>query len=218
MENTVLTENAYKYILDKILSGSIKPGQRIREDQIAAEIRTSRTPVREAMNQLCQKGFITYVKRKGLYCIQLNHSELEGLIDLRESLEEFMYIQCAKRASQDEMKSLNDDILRFDSLTDKEKRHAELDIAFHIHVAECTHNDYLVKYITEIETLLLIVRNNLQSNFKQKDIIEFSWKLHQKIVDAMKRKDVSLIKELNHEHVQLMRETQLTSDVNKTCI
>ena len=64
--NTVLTENAYNYILNQILDGQIKPGERIREDVIAEQMGTSRTPVREAVNQLRQNGFINYVKRKGI--------------------------------------------------------------------------------------------------------------------------------------------------------
>ena len=55
--NTVLAENAYNYILDEILKGRIQPGERIREDEIADEMGTSRTPVREAVNQLSQNGF-----------------------------------------------------------------------------------------------------------------------------------------------------------------
>ena len=61
--NTVLAENAYNYILDEILKGRIQPGERIREDEIADEMGTSRTPVREAVNQLSQNGFIKYIKR-----------------------------------------------------------------------------------------------------------------------------------------------------------
>ena len=51
--NTLLVENAYNYILDQILNGTIKPGDRIREAIIAEQLATSRTPGREAVNQLC---------------------------------------------------------------------------------------------------------------------------------------------------------------------
>lgn len=119
--NTVLTENAYNYILNKILEGEIKPGDRIREDLIAEQIGTSRTPVREAVNQLCQNGFINYVKRKGLYCVQPSKEELEDLLELRQVLEEFCYIKCTQRATKEDIQRLYNHIQSFQSLTREEQ-------------------------------------------------------------------------------------------------
>lgn len=211
MENSVLTENAYQYILDKILDGSIAPGERIREDQIAAEIGISRTPVREAVNQLCQNGFIKYIKRKGLYCIQIERKELELLLDFREDIEEFTYLQCIKVASKEDIASLYKDISDFDNLSEEEKlkKHTQYDINFHIHLAQCTHSSYLCKYVNELETLLIIVRKNLQSNKQQKFIIDDSWKLHRDLVEAIENRDAASVCKINHNHVQLMRDTQL---------
>ena len=57
--------------------------------------------------------------------------------------------------------------------------------------------------------MLLIVRKNLVGSHRQKDTIDLSWDLHAQIVRAIQDKDETLIRELNHEHIQLMRETQL---------
>lgn len=210
-ENTVLAENAYNYILDEILKGRIQPGERIREDEIADEMGTSRTPVREAVNQLSQNGFIKYIKRKGLYCVQYNRDELESLLELRETLEEFSYIHCANMAKKEDIERLQNIIKQFNSLPDqeKEKQHAKCDVSFHVAAAEITNNERLVKYIKEIETLLLIVRKNLNSSVQVKNVISLSWLLHDQIVDAIAKKDITAIKKLNQEHIELMRKTQL---------
>ncbi len=210
--NSVLTEKAYDYILDQILNGVIIPGDRIREDLIAEQLGMSRTPVREAINQLSQNGFINYIKRKGLYCVQLDESEQITLLNLRENLEAYMYIQCIHNASKAEVEALKQDVVSFLSLSDDEKMrvHSRRDIDFHIHAARLTHSKLIEKYVREIETLVLIVRKNLKNSKRQKDIIDLSWKLHGDIADAIQNKDEQLIRELNHEHIQLMRETQLT--------
>ena len=209
--NSVLTENAYNYILDQILNGSIKPGDRIREDVIAGQLGMSRTPVREAVNQLSQNGFINYVKRKGLYCVQLDESEQRTLLDLRENLEAYTYVECMKRASSEELLSLMQDITDFLALPAEEQllQHSRRDISFHIHAASLAHSHLIEKYVREIETMLLIVRKNLVGSHRQKDTIDLSWDLHAQIVRAIQDKDETLIRELNHEHIQLMRETQL---------
>lgn len=109
--NTLLVENAYNYILDQILNGTIKPGDRIREDIIAEQLETSRTPVREAVNQLCQNGFIHNVKRKGLYCVQISREELVDLLELRQVLEDYCYCKCADKATKEDIDRLR--IYRF---------------------------------------------------------------------------------------------------------
>lgn len=209
--NTVLAENAYNYIIDEILSGNIEPGERIREDEIAAKMGTSRTPIREAVNQLSQNGFIKYVKRKGLYCVQYNKDELESLLELRQTLEEFCYLQCAKRGTDEEIQSLYEIIQKFEALPNKKKisQHAKCDVQFHVLAAEITKNERLIKYIREVETLLLIVRRNLCSSEHMEEVIGLSWKLHFQIVKAIEKKDIEEIKKLNDEHIKLMRETQL---------
>lgn len=210
--NSVLTENAYNYILDQILNGAIKPGDRIREDVIAEQLGMSRTPVREAVNQLSQNGFINYVKRKGLYCVQLEESEQRILLDLRESLEAYTYTQCIQCASEEETAALMQMVNDFLSFSPEQQllEHPRRDIAFHIQAASLTHSRLIEKYVREIETLLCIVRRNLTSSKRRKDTIDLSWDLHAQIVRAIQDKDEKLVRELNHEHIQLMRETQLT--------
>ncbi len=209
--NTVLTENAYNYILNKILEGDIKPGDRIREDLIAEQIGTSRTPVREAVNQLCQNGFINYVKRKGLYCVQPSKEELEDLLELRQVLEEFCYIKCAQRATEEDIQRLYDHIYSFQNLAREEqiKNHAHHDIQFHLMAADISRSKWLIKYINEIETLSLIVRKNLKDSKRMEEVIDLSWMVHLNIVKAIEEKDIKTIKENNNEHIKLMRDTQL---------
>ncbi|MHB8064320.1 MAG: GntR family transcriptional regulator, partial [Ruminiclostridium sp.] len=92
--NFILTDYAYSSILNMILSSEIKPGDRIREDLMAEKLGISRTPVREAVNQLVQNGFVVNIKRKGLYCVNINKSELLDLLDIRIALESISFNKC----------------------------------------------------------------------------------------------------------------------------
>lgn len=211
MNNSVLTENAYDYILNQILTGEIKPGERIREDIIAEQLGTSRTPVREAVNQLTQNGFIMYIKRKGLYCMEISQTDLLDLIDLRMVLEEFSYQRCAVLASQKDVNSLYSFIDEFNSFSKEKKieNHNQFDIQFHLATAEITNFPRLVKYINEVETILLIARSTLKNSSKISSIIEESWLLHRDIVRGIETKDTSLISLTNQKHIQLMKDTQI---------
>jgi Transcriptional regulators len=211
MNTSVLTKNAYNFILNQIVDGKIKPGERIREDVIAEQMGTSRTPVREAVKQLSQNGFITYVPRKGLYCVELARQDLLDLLDLRMVLEDFSYRRCVELATEKDVERLYDCIDTFQAY-DLEKRielHNQTDIKFHIMTAEITHFSRLVKYINEVETIMLIARSNLKNSTNISEIIDLSWSLHRDIVKGIETRNYDLIKDANERHMNLMKETQI---------
>lgn len=211
MDNSVLTEYAYNSILDMILTGKIKPGDRVREDVIAEQIGVSRTPVREAVNQLSQNGFINYVKRKGLYCVDFTDKDLLDLLDLRLALEDLCYRKCIDLASDNDLKLLYTHIEEFQKLKEPERsaQHSHYDIQFHVLTAEIARSSRLVKYVQEVETTLLIARSNLRASGVAEKVIELSWQEHLKIVRAIEARDRALVGELNRLHIQLMKETQV---------
>lgn len=211
MNNSVLTMNAYNYILSKILTGEIKQGERIREDIIADQMGTSRTPVREAVNQLTQNGFIVHIPRKGLYCVEITQEELLNLLDLRTVLADYSYERCAQTASLDDIKELVDHINEFLALDQRDKIqcHEDYDIRFHLMIAKITNSSRLIKYIEEIETILRIARAKLKKSPRMNEVIDLSWVLHKEIVEAIEAKDFIKLHDANERHMKLMRETQV---------
>lgn len=207
----MLTKNAYDFILNQILDGEIKPGERIRENVIAEQMDISRTPVREAVKQLSQNGFITYIQRKGLYCVELTKQDLLDLLDLRMVLEDFSYRRCMNSATEADIQELYKHIDTFQSF-EREKRislHTQFDIELHIMIAKITNFPRLVKYINEVESILLIARATLKKANNMIEVIDLSWQLHRDIVRGIELKDYALIRRTNEQHMDLMRETQI---------
>ena len=58
MEHSTLSKKAEKYIIDNILKGGYKPGDRIVEMKIADDLNMSQAPIREAICNLKSTGFI----------------------------------------------------------------------------------------------------------------------------------------------------------------
>ena len=56
-----LREVVFEVIRTAITSGALQPGERIMENQLAEQLRVSRTPVREAIRKLEQEGFVVMV-------------------------------------------------------------------------------------------------------------------------------------------------------------
>lgn len=223
-----LTDYAYIEILNMILSSEIKPGERIREDLLAEKFGISRTPVREAVNQLVQNGFIVNVKRKGLYCVKLSKEELLDLLELRMVLESMSFNKCIERATDDEIQSLRKIINDFnekytriisdinsDCMGKVSKLHNEYDVRFHVSIANVSRSSKLIKYINEVENLLLIARQRIYRNENEgRAIVLLSWKQHEQIVKAIENRDKTAALDMLSQHLKLMKETQI--EVNES--
>ena len=82
-----LKDHVYNYIADRIISGELAPNEKINENEIAAALNISRTPVREALIQLASEGLLENVPRKGFVLSRVNEDtarELYAVIGLLE--------------------------------------------------------------------------------------------------------------------------------------
>jgi len=82
-----------------ILSGSLKPGERLVERDLAEQLGTSLTVVREALVQLETEGFITKRPNSATHITQLGRSEIEQILVVRRVLEGFAFEEAARNAT-----------------------------------------------------------------------------------------------------------------------
>ena len=74
-------------MLALILRGELSPGQRINEPDVAARLRVSRVPVREALRELESSGLVEARKHAGVFVRVLDAKEVADLYDLRAVLD-----------------------------------------------------------------------------------------------------------------------------------
>jgi len=79
--------DAYERLLRAIDNGTLPPGSRLRESELATRFGISRTPVREALKRLEAQGLVTHEAHHGAVVASLNYSEITELYYLREVLE-----------------------------------------------------------------------------------------------------------------------------------
>ena len=192
MQHLGLKQRAYNIIKSKLLSLEFDPGSRIREDILAEEISMSRTPVREAINQLAAEGFIEIVPRKGLFAVQLTLNEIKGLIDVRECLEKLALQKCIEKIDDEQIDKLRQLIDQFAEALGKEKYNEcnQLDSDFHIAIAKVSNNKKLIEFILEIEEFMHIVRN-LEKKRDAKARSTNALKQHEIIFRRIKDRDLS---------------------------
>jgi DNA-binding GntR family transcriptional regulator len=87
VRDTSLAKLVRDDVLELILHGALLPGQRINEPDIAARLKVSRVPVREALRELESSGLVVSRKNAGVFVRQLEAVDVRELYELREMLD-----------------------------------------------------------------------------------------------------------------------------------
>lgn len=72
---------------EQIIKGSIRPGQQINESLLARQLQTSRSPLREALQRLCQEGILVSRRNYGVFVLEVNTHDLREIYEVRASVE-----------------------------------------------------------------------------------------------------------------------------------
>lgn len=201
-----LGEVVFEYLRDAILSGKLKPGERLMEIQLADKLGVSRTPVREAMKKLEQENFIEMMPRKGAYVKDINAKDMLDVLEIRALLEGFAAFQAASVMGDKEIKDLEKLVERFEKailLEDKEGL-IETDNKFHDIIYRSTKNDKLKEII-----------KGLQDQFHRFRIIYFSefddyeqiMQGHKDIVKAIKQNQPQVARQVAEDHIRLVEKS-----------
>ncbi|MDO4396644.1 MAG: GntR family transcriptional regulator, partial [Clostridia bacterium] len=103
-----LTDEIHEIVRDRILKGEYKIGQKIKETQIAEELKVSRTPIREAFKQLENEGLIDYIPNRGCFAKGFTSQDIEDLYAVRKALEILSVEWAVERIDEDQLKQLKE--------------------------------------------------------------------------------------------------------------
>jgi DNA-binding GntR family transcriptional regulator len=89
-------EQAYLTLRRRLADGTYPPGSRLREEDLAAQLGVSRTPVREALRRLDAEGWLRVVPNQGAFAADWSDADIEEVYDLRAVLESHAAEHAAK--------------------------------------------------------------------------------------------------------------------------
>jgi len=142
----VFREDVKDFLLDAILSGELKPGDRIVETHIAQRIGVSQGPVREALRDLELFGFVESEPFRGTRVRQTTIDDLVEVYPVRAALEGVAAREAAKRITADTLGDLESCLhaMRDAAEAGDRKTHIESDVQFHRIVVEASGNRMLL--------------------------------------------------------------------------
>src|SRR3954464_15663424 len=100
-------ERTLASLRELILDSGMRPGTRLGEVELAERLGGSRTPVREALSRLAAEGLVEITPNRGARVATWTVAELEGVFDLRASLEPQLTGFAVPRATPDDVAALD---------------------------------------------------------------------------------------------------------------
>lgn len=150
--SSALSQPAYDYLLDLIMTNQLMPADKIPENKIAELFGISRTPVRDAMRQLANEGLITIFPNRFAQVTEFSAEEIREIGTLRISMDTLAVKLALLFGSQAEFLNLHklavacDEALQSNDIALRTK----LDTDFHMELAKISKNSLLIKFQKEL--------------------------------------------------------------------
>ncbi len=201
-----LTTLVLRELERQIVSGELAAGAKLNEADLAAQLRVSRGPVREAFRALEQSGLVRTEKNRGVFVRQLSLDEASDIYEVRAALDALIGRLAAQRIRPEQVAHLRELIKRMQAAGRAKDADAyfPLNIEFHEALAQAAGNKaLLINYRRIVNELNLYRRETLKRNTSH---ISVSTRDHEAIVNAVDKGDADLAAQLLHRHVIDSRE------------
>jgi DNA-binding GntR family transcriptional regulator len=207
LDTRTLTDQAFEALEGLIVKGKLPPGARLNELEISRTLGISRGPLREALQRLEGRRLVKRVPHVGVTVMAFSDADVMEMFEIRESLEGLACRMAAERMPDEELEALQ-------HLLDAHRRSAELkaglgyyqragDYDIHFAILGGSGNRQLIELLTEKFYHPLRVFRYLSSTKDHRATDAFDD--HQRIIDAMKRRDGTAAEQEMRAHIARAR-------------
>ncbi len=139
-----------------ILTGELKPGERLMEIPLAKKLDVSRTPIREAIRILELEGLVTMVPRRGAEVARISEDDIRDVLEVRRSLDSLATRLACERITEDEKEALRAAEKEFEesTLTKDATTIAQADVKFHDIILLASRNKRLTQMVNNLADLI----------------------------------------------------------------
>lgn len=205
-----LSDIASDHIKKLIFEGSLPPGEKIVEDDIARQLGTSRTPIKLALTELAKDGLVDLVPRRGAFVRTIAHTDIIELYEIRRVFEGLAGRLAARHAEEGDLAALESanreyadpvaELSQTDSVEPEGVRKTkELDMRFHLRVLDATGNRNLTRLggLEVIELLSFLYGNPINPVATGMRTNEE----HVRIIASIRDRDEERAERLAREHI-----------------
>jgi DNA-binding GntR family transcriptional regulator len=194
-----LSKVASDRIRGQILDGRLKPGERLVEDRLSAELGVSRVPVREALRGLAMEGLVRLEPNRGATVTQVTPGLVAELVEVRTLLEALNARLAARRHDPEIVALLQDTLRRGNQAAQSgtAEELARLNGEFHERLAEASRNSVLSDMMRSLRE-----RTSLAFAINGRARAREDWQEHAGILAAVIDGDEEMAALLAQRHVK----------------
>jgi DNA-binding GntR family transcriptional regulator len=187
VEKNSRAEEAFAKLQDAIISGKLRPNQRLVEQQLSEEFGMSRTPLREAIRQLQQMGQLTVLPSGGVIVTEFSPQHIKDMFEVREALETMVIKLDCSRATDEQLAEAREYLDRAAEAAAVRdiNEYGRCNTAFHDTLLDACGNDKLITMVKTIRDQYYLRRlAMLMTDAELRRMI----KQHYVIMDALSRR------------------------------
>jgi DNA-binding GntR family transcriptional regulator len=201
---TSLPDQVYEHLRRAIINAELRPGEKLIELEIAAQMGTSQGPVREALQRLEHDGLVERRARSATFVTSISTDEMYELFLVRSTIEGFAVQRAIHKVTPDQCRTLEDLIEKMAQAGSRSDMPilAEYDMQFHRRLVEWSGSASLLRVWTALSNQIqrFIVQSHIEHYL---DFVEIGMR-HQPIVDALRQHDGDAAVRAVQEHIMLI--------------
>lgn len=203
-----LGQYVYENLKESIVDGSLAPGSRIIESQVAKALDISRTPVREAIHKLEREGLLCKYPTGGLFVAGLTRAEIDETFGIRAVLESYAARLAALAHNGHELSAVEEKIDEYQRCLEKGRLEdlPRINTEFHDMLYALSRSPKLIRLINNLREQIYRFRRMI---LKMEDWARTSNDDHRQIVAYIKRRDAEGVERLVREHILKGKEAVL---------
>ena len=147
-----LRDVVFKTLRQGILTGELKPGERLMEIHLAKRLGVSRTPIREAIRKLELEGLVTMIPRRGAEVAKITAKNLREVLEVRVALDELAVQLACERMLDEDIEQLRKACEEFARVTGTKDATviSRADVALHDIIVDSTGNIRLKQLVNNL--------------------------------------------------------------------
>lgn len=196
-----IREIALESLRDAIITGELKPGDQLRERELAEMMGVSTTPIKEVLRILTNEGLVETIPRKGAYVSEMVNSSIEEILLLKAAVEGLLARLAAEKMSDEDLARLEQQVEKMEQLsrTGSSEQLAEANQEFHRLIQQAADNMVIAHVSKTIEAYDRAFRKRaLRFPYE----IEQGFSEHRAIFEAIKARDGDEAEKRMREHIQ----------------
>jgi len=198
-----ISETIYRYLREAIINGQIKPGERVKEKEIATLFNVSSTPVREAFFRLISEKYIRVIARNKFIVNETSFSAAKDLYEIVRALDKLAVNKALDNMTDEAtevIKKMTAQLERYYKKNEKDK-YLEENLKIHEYIWKFSGNEFLYELLMEIMNKIAIYRQAEKLDpFSDQSAFRKSMRDHLQMVKLIEARDLSGLMKLIDSH------------------